>query len=145
MIDNRKWKGGDYIAPSKKDKQQKRRNVISIKLTDAELDVLTQSAEKANLSRSDYVRNLLLNKRVTIKYEVVMDVKEIKELVNEYGKIGSNLNQIAKYFNSGGERSLAIEDEIRQCISDLFSLRKEVLKLAGDFNGNHKTYQKPKR
>lgn len=58
-------------------------------------------------------------------------------MVNEYGKIGSNLNQIAKYFNSSGERSLAMEDEIRRCISDLFSLRKEVLKLAGDFNGNY--------
>lgn len=35
VIVNRKQKGGDYIAPNKKEQQQKRRNIISIKLTDA--------------------------------------------------------------------------------------------------------------
>ena len=47
---------------------------------------------------------------------------------------------IAKYFNTGGSRSLAVENEIHQCIADLFQLRKEVLKLAGGKNGNRKTH-----
>ena len=51
-----------------------------------------------------------------------------------------NLNQIAKHFNSGGSQSRAIENEIHQCITDLFLLRKEVLKLAGGMNGNRKTH-----
>ena len=46
-----------------------------------------------------------------------------------------NLNQIAKHFNSGGSQSRAIENEIHQCITDLFLLRKEVLKLAGGMDG----------
>lgn len=33
----------------------------------------------------------------------------------------------------GRERSLAMEDEIRHCIAELFALREEVLKMAGDF------------
>ena len=41
---------------------------------------------------------------------------------------------------SGGSQSRAIENEIHQCITDLFLLRKEVLKLAGGMNGNHKTH-----
>ena len=36
-------------------------------------------------------------------YEVVADMDELRKLVSEYGKIGSNLNQIARYFNTGGE------------------------------------------
>ena len=51
----------------------------------------------------------------------------ISKLVSEYGKIGSNLNQIAKHFNSGGSQSRAIENEIHQCITDLFLLRKRIL------------------
>ena len=35
-----------------------------------------------------------------------------------------NLNQIAKHFNSGGSQSRAIENEIHQCITDLFLLKK---------------------
>ncbi len=54
---------------------------------------------------------------------------------------GSNLNQIAKYFNTGGTHSQAMENEIHQCISDLFLLRKKVLEMAGDFHPDTKTHQ----
>ena len=72
--------------------------------------------------------------------EVVADMNDLRKLVSEYGKIGSNLNQIAKHFNSSGSQSRAIENEIHQCITDLFLLRKEVLKLAGGMNGNRKAH-----
>ena len=86
---------------------------------------------------------MILGKRVVTKYEVVAESDEIKKLAGEFGKIGSNLNQIAKFFNSGGERSMAMEDDIRQCISELQQLRKKVIRLAGDFDGHHQTHQKP--
>ena len=70
----------------------------------------------------------------------IADMNDLRKLVSAYGKIGSNLNQIAKHFNSGGSQSRAIENEIHQCITDLFLLRKEVLKLAGGMNGNRKTH-----
>ena len=34
-----------------------------------------------------------------------------------------------------------MENEIHQCISDLFLLRKKVLEMAGDFHGDTKTHQ----
>ena len=72
-----------------------------------------------------------MEKQIHHQIEVVADMNDLRKLVSEYGKIGSNLNQIAKHFNSGGSQSRAIENEIHQCITDLFLLRKEVLKLAG--------------
>ncbi|MDO5540521.1 MAG: hypothetical protein Q4F83_10690 [Eubacteriales bacterium] len=65
---------------------------------------------------------VFLEKEITNIIEVAADMDELKSPVSEYEKIGSNLNKIAKYFNTGGERSPAIEDEIRQCISNLFYL-----------------------
>ena len=79
---------------------------------------------------------MFLEEEIHVHYEVVADMKILRELLGEYGKIGSNLNQIARYFNTGGERSLAMEEEIRHCISELFELRKEVLKLAGEVDGD---------
>lgn len=35
---------------------------------------------------------------------------------------------------------MAMEEEIHHCLADLFSLKKEILKLAGDLNGNRKAY-----
>lgn len=125
------------MARPSKNKERKYKNIISIKLTDAEMQLLTTAAKRANVSRSEYMRNLLLNKKMTVKYEVVVDIEYIKKLTAEYGKIGSNLNQIAKYFNSGGEYSLSTQDDLYQCIYELSKLRKEVLRLTGEFHGNY--------
>ena len=110
-------------------------NFIGVRLSDFELDRLDQCANLLGISRSEYIRKLLIEKEIKNHIEIVADIDDLKKLVGEYGKIGSNLNQIAKYFNTGGMRSLAMEDEIHQCIADLFKLRKKVLKLAGETNG----------
>ena len=125
------------MARPTKDRAKKYKNIISIKLTDAEMELLTKVASRANVSRSEYLRNLLLNKKMTPKYEVIVDIEDIKKLTAEYGKIGSNLNQIAKHFNSGGEYSLSMQDDLYQCIYELSKLKKEVLRLTGEFHGNY--------
>ena len=61
-----------------------------------------------SISRSEYLRKLLLEKQINHQIEVVADMNALRKLVSEYGKIGSNLNQIAKHFNSGGSQSRAI-------------------------------------
>ena len=90
------------------------------------------------MSRSECLRKLLVAKEIVHRVEVVADMEELRRLVGEYGKIGVNLNQIARYFNTGGDRSLAMEDEIRHCIAELFALREEVLKMAGDFERDYR-------
>ena len=109
-------------------------------ISHVELDLLDQGATCLSISRSEYLRKLLLEKQINHQIEVIADMNDLRKLVSEYGKIGSNLNQIAKHFNSGGSQSRAIENQIHQCITDLFLLRKEVLKLAGGMNGNRKTH-----
>lgn len=126
----------------KVERKHKRQTIITLRLTDAELEVLNTASQNTGLSKSDYLRHLILQKTPEIHFDVVINMDDLRKLVSEYGKIGSNLNQIAKHFNSGGEHSLQITDEIHQCISELFMLRKEVLRLAGEWNGNAKTYKK---
>ena len=128
------------MTKRKIDEKFKRSNVITLRLTEIEMITLDKACDNTGLSRSDYLRNLIMNNTPKIHFEVVADMDILRKIVGEYGKIGSNLNQIAKHFNLGGERSLMIEDEIRQCISDLFDLRKVVLRLAGEWNGNSETH-----
>ena len=127
----------------RRNKENKRTNIICLRLTDIELSVLEDRAEKCKMTRSDFIRNLILNRKLTPKYQIVIDGEEIKSLLAQYGKIGSNLNQIARHFNSGGERSLAMQEEIQQAIAELYALRKEVLRLAGDYTGSPQTHKKP--
>ena len=72
-----------------------------------------------------------------IKYEITADVPEIKKLISEFGKIGSNLNQIARYFNQCGIISTEMKNEIRKSLRDIYEMKYEVMKMAGDFRGSN--------
>lgn len=135
-------KGRRHMKRIKQRNPYQRPNIICLRLSDSELSLLDNHADLCQTTRSEYIRDLILEKKMTPKYQIVINSAEVQKILSEYGKIGSNLNQIAKYFNSGGERSLAMEEEIRRSISELFMLRKEVLRLAGDFSGSNKTHKK---
>ena len=81
-----------------------------------------------------------MNKRVIVKYELVADLPELKKLIGEFGKIGNNLNQIARHFNSGGIHSQEMRKAINQSIARIYEMKYEVLKLAGEFHGDTETY-----
>lgn len=104
-----------------------------IRLNDKEFDLISDQAKKHHYPLAVYARLRMMGTLPTIKYEIVADLDEIKLLTTEYGRIANNLNQIARYFNTGGNRSLAMEDEIHECINQLFILRKQVLRMTGTF------------
>jgi hypothetical protein len=120
----------------KKDEQTVRSNSIHIRMNDTEYELLQERASAVNMSMAEFIRNALDNQQVTIKYELVADVPEIKKLIGEFGKIGSNLNQIARYFNQGGIISAEMRGEIKKCIRDIYEMKYEVIKMAGDFRGS---------
>ena len=70
------------MAPKKKEKNLKRSNIITLKLTDIELAVLNEAADVTGLSRSKYLRKLLLEKQINHQIEVVADMNDLRKLVN---------------------------------------------------------------
>lgn len=130
------------MARPKKEKELKRNHHIMLRLNDTEYDVIAENASAASLPVAEYVRKQLMSKRVITKYEIVADVPELKKLVAVFGKIGSNLNQIARYFNQGGIHSLEMRSAINQCIASIYEMKYKVIKMAGDFHGNTKTHNK---
>ncbi len=128
------------MKKKRKDAELSHPNLIAVRLSDMQLEILDNNAATLQVSRSEYIRILLMEKRIYHRVEIVADFEELRRLLIEFGKIGSNLNQIAKYFNTGGERSLAMQEEIQRCIWKLFELRKDVIKMAGDYTKDHRTY-----
>lgn len=61
------------------------------------------------------------------------DLPELKKLIFEFGKIGNNLNQIARHFNTGGIHSQEMRKTIGQSLSEIFKMKEEVMKMAGNF------------
>lgn len=95
---------------------------ITVRFTDMEYGLITDAAEETGLTLSEYIRKMVLEVKIAIRYEVVADIPELQKLTAEFGKIGSNLNQIARYFHTGGVRSKTMQDEIQSCISELWNL-----------------------
>ena len=65
-----------------KDKELNHRHFIGLRLTDVELDLLDQGASCLSISRSEYLRKLLLEKQINHQIEVVADMNDLRKLVN---------------------------------------------------------------
>ena len=128
------------MARPKKDKELRHKRQIMLRLTDTEYEIVAENAKAANLPLAEYVRKQVMKQKVIAKYEIVADLPELKKLIAEFGKIGSNLNQIARHFNSGGIHSQAMRKAIEQSVSRIYELKYEVLKMTGDFHGNTETH-----
>ena len=120
-----------------KETDMKREHRVTIRLTDTEFSIIENAAEQAEMSISEYMRTQTMEGRVNARFEIVADVAEIKKLIGEFGKIGSNLNQIARYFNQGGIISTEMKNEIRKSLRDIYEMKYEVMKMAGDFRGSN--------
>ena len=83
------------MARPKKHKELKRNHQIMLRLTDTEYEIISSNAKNASLPLAEYARKLITGKTPKITYEIVADLPELKKLIGEFGKIGSNLNQIA--------------------------------------------------
>ena len=134
--------GIEIMTRPKKEKEMSRNQRITVRFTDTEFAIIENAAKQANLSLAAYVRTQTLKGNVHTKIEIVADVPEIKSLLAEVGKIGSNLNQIAKYFNQGGILSQEMRGEINKRLRDLYEMKYKVMEMAGDFRGNTETYRK---
>ena len=114
---------------------------INLRLTDVQYEIISENARRVELSLSEYIRRQLMKGKVIAKYELVADLPELKKLIFEFGKIGNNLNQIARHFNTGGIHSQEMRKAINQGIADIYEMKYEVMKLAGNFTsftGQHK-------
>ena len=112
---------------------------LSVRLSDTQYEIIKSYAEEMGMSMADFIRHQAIHGKINISYPIVVSVPEIQKLTSQFGKIGSNLNQIAKYFNTGGMQSKAIREDINECVAALMQLSKEVSEMAGNFNGNTKT------
>ena len=120
----------------KKDESLTKTKDVHLRMSETEYEILLERSTASNMTVSNFIRNALDKQNVITKYEIIADVKEIKKLIGELGKIGSNLNQIARYFNQGGVISSEMRTEIKKSLRDIYEMKYEVMRMAGDFRGS---------
>ena len=131
--------------PHKTYNTPKRKCVVKTRLTENERKAFEDKCAVLSMSQSEYIRQAIFYSRIAPVIRVTAHSEKtltaVSSLVAQYGKIGSNLNQIARYLNEYGVPYNALSGEVRAAIADLATLKYEVLKKVGDAVGNTQTYQ----
>ena len=98
-----------------------------------------------DISQAEFIRQAIT--RATIRPIVTVSpvndelLAAVGKLTAEYGKIGGNLNQIARTLNEYGAPYKNLSGEVRAAIADLAALKFEVLRKVGEAVGDIQTYQ----
>ena len=122
-----------------------RSHVVKTRMTEEEYADFTERLKNYDMSQAEFIRQAIA--RVTIRPIVTVSpvndelLSAVGKLIAEYGKIGGNLNQIARALNEYGTPYNTLSVEVRAAISDLAALKFEVLRKVGDAVGNLQTYQ----
>ena len=122
-----------------------RTHVVKTRLTDEEYELFLNQCRTYGISQSEMLRQAMTRLQIkpVIHVSAVNDelLSAVGKLTAEYGRIGGNLNQIARYLNEYGAPYNALSGEVRAAIADLAALKYEVLKKVGDAVGNTQAYQ----
>ena len=122
-----------------------RHRVIKTRLTEEEYAEFSERVTLCKMSQAEFIRQAIT--RATIRPVVTISpvndelLAAVGKLTAEYGKIGGNLNQIARALNEYGTPYNALSGEVRAAIADLAALKFEVLRKVGEAVGNIQTYQ----
>ena len=105
-------------------------------MTEEEYADFTERLKNYDMSQAEFIRQAITVSPVNDEL-----LSAVGKLIAEYGKIGGNLNQIARALNEYGTPYNTLSVEVRAAISDLAALKFEVLRKVGDAVGNIQTYQ----
>ena len=122
-----------------------RSRIVKTRMTEEEYAEFTERLSACNMSQAEFIRKAITGAaiRPIITVSPVNDelLAAVGKLTAEYGRLGGNRNQLARYLNGSGVPYNALSGEVRVAISDLAALKFEVLQKVGEAVGNIQTYQ----
>ena len=122
-----------------------RSRVVKTRMTEEEYADFAARLSPYDMSQAEFIRQAITRAtiRPVVNVSAVNDelLAAIGRLTAEYGKIGGNLNQIARTLNEWHSPYPSMAKELRQAAADLASLKYEVLQRVGEAVGDTQTYQ----
>lgn len=128
-----------------KDGPPRKTQFIKFRVTQEEKRELEIMCEILHVNMSTLLRRCLCTN--PIRQTIVVTgggedaLKHLSDLLGQCGRIGSNLNQLARHFNSGGKDSEQIRAQLLTELSALTLFRLDAEKKMGELYGNHQAYK----
>ena len=106
---------------------------------------LEQTAKLLHLSLSTLIRRALHSAKIERTVVVAGGGEEtltaVSTLLAQCSKVGGNLNQLARHFNSGGADTEQIRAKLLDELADLTAFRLHAEKVLGELYGNAQAYR----
>ena len=131
--------------PQRHDTPNNKTHVIKFRVTAEEKASLELTCKLLNLSISTLIRRALHNAKIERTVVVAGGGEEtlttVSTLLAQCSKVGTNLNQLARHFNSGGADTEQIRAKILGELADLTAFRLNAEKVLGELYGNAQAYR----
>jgi hypothetical protein len=107
------------------DKRKRTRQVL-VRLTEEEFTAASDKADRAGYPLATLFRLAALgHPGPRARRRPPADHKALRQLLGQSGRIGNNLNQIARHLNAGGQ---AVLHEVQEAVTACLDIRKGILK-----------------
>ena len=131
-----------HAKKNRNDTPRKRKtHIIKVRVTAEEKLRIAYACKELHLTQSELVRRVLYS--VNVKHTVVVAqggedaLATLAALSAQCSKVGSNLNQLARHFNSGGKDTEQLRAQILEELSALTNFRLKAEETVGELYGNH--------
>jgi hypothetical protein len=120
-------------------------HIIKFRVTETEKLELENTAPPLHLSLSTFIRraihNVKIEKTVIVTSGGEKTLTAVSTLLAQCSKVGTNLNQLARHFNSGGADTEQLRAKILDELADLTAFRLHAEKVLGELYGNAQAYR----
>lgn len=104
------------------DKKKEAMTRMEMRISKEDKALIEQKARKAGITTSEFIRRSALGRRLPSYGDTTI----LQEYSMQLGKIGSNLNQIAKHLNSGGSY-YSVYSDVKEAVKELLDLKFKIL------------------
>jgi hypothetical protein len=119
-------------------------HVIKFRVTAEEKASLELTCKLLNLSLSTFIRraihNVKIEKTVIVAGGGEETLTAVSTLLAQCSRVGTNLNQLARRFNSGGADTEQIRAKLLDELADLTAFRLHAEKVLGELYGNAQNF-----
>ena len=120
-------------------------HTIKFRVTETEKMELQCTAKLLHLSLSTLIRRAIHNVKIEKTVIVTSGGEEtltaVSTLLAQCSKVGTNLNQLARHFNSGGADTEQLRAKLLDELADLTAFRLHAEKVLGELYGNAQAYR----
>ena len=123
----------------------KKTHFIKFRVTQQEKSDIELTCKLLHLSMSALLRRALHDAKIERTVVVAGGGEEtltaVSTLLAQCSKVGGNLNQLARHFNSGGADTEQIRAKLLDELADLTAFRLNAEKVLGELYGNAQAYK----